>query len=405
MSERKVIVLDKDIEKLKKEIKILWDERENNERTLRQKIRELAQRIENGYLEANETYKVCTIAGTIIGWYEANKSLQQYIDHTLDERYKRHYDDKTINSVTDTFPESLITSETFVEVLQDLKKIDKYSFDRRGVQEIAQLAKDIKDDIEDWAEDAKVPLPYQKSTLGDSGNKEEKVSLEAALPPDDKRIEVHSNHYIATLEGIRGDIQDMLEDVRDKNYMANNPDDEEQRNVGAHAFRLLLKPHQDKKWQRFWREWCDIIRMYYEYGGTRASGSSAVDVTDVINKKTGSAERRKVTKEQIDAKYIPYLNEMRFIVLCHNPYDLPDGPLKNVRYGIDMDTGKLVIRQGRELTKEQLEVLHDKILDAMIKLLDNWKWLSEDGKIYRQTEEGLRAKRAHNLHGKLSDAA
>ncbi len=398
--EQKTIIFNKNVETLRKEIIELWEKRELGDISLREKIRTLAYEIEQTGIPTNK------VSSTMIRMFKANIILGEYIAHTLDKKYKRQY---TIQEILSgdriiSIEECSIVAKQLRDAVELAKQLGPEELGRREFQDIAEAAHELDHKCQDKAETYGISLSFQKASLGE-GSKDNIVSLEAAPPPDDERVRVHAAHYVETLEGLRDDLLDMIEDIKERNYVAKDYLVEEQRNVGAIATRLLFNPHQDKKWQRFWREWVDILRVYYDHGGTKASSFSGVDVTGEINKKTGKPEVRRVTKEQIDAKYLPYLNLMRFMVLQHNPYALPTGPLTNVKYGVDMDSGKVVIREGRELTKEQLRVLHPFILDAMSKLLDNWTWIKNDAEAYKQTEEGYRAGRAFNLHDKLSNSA
>jgi len=403
VSERKIIVLDKDLEVLRKEIPEVWQDKENNEKTLKQKINEAALRLEEQFVSANESLKIYTICATICGWYAENEGLRQYIVHSLPDKFKRHYDSNTINVSQDTFPEALLNSETFVEILQDLRNTDPYSFDRRGVQEIAQLVYNIKDKIEDWAEDAKVPLPYQNKSMGEEAE-DEKTSLKAAIETTEGKILRLIDLDKKEEQNAISCSNKLIHHVSEMHYVSDNPAVLEKVILGRRAFNLLTQPYDDEKWQRTWLEWCDIIEVYFEQGGTRASGFSAVDIAGVINEKTGLPKQRKVTKEQIDAKYIPYLNDMRLMIL-HFPNNITAPKVKDIQYGVDLISGKTIIKKGALLTKEQCEVLYPHIIEGMRALVKGFTFIFGLHQNYKDKEEGYRALRAYELNPKLSDAA
>lgn len=405
MTEQKIIVIDKDLEALRKEIRELWDDRRNNERTLKQKIKEAAARLENKYLEANQIDQISKICSTLMKWYDTggDESLGRYVELVLDKRYKRVYNRNTINHSDFGFEECKANAERFIEQLEELKKNDFFSMDRGGAQDVSQLLYSLKNKIEDWADEASIPLPYQKDSIG-GDKKIKKISLKVALESNDEMIKLLSGYYKNVLKSVMEEFADLKEDIEERFYVSDNPEVLQRMIVGLHATKMLLKPYHDKKWQRDWRQWCDIIEEYYEAGGTRASGFSETEVTGATNKKTGKPERRKVTKEQIDAKYIPYLNDMRFMLLNH-PNTIESPVIKNVEYGIDLETGEVKIVKGRPLVREQLEILYPEILDGMRNLIDNWTWLSAISQNYADKEEGLRAERAYELHDILSDAA
>lgn len=78
---------------------------------------------------------------------------------------------------------------------------------------------------------------------------------------------------------------------------------------------VMAKPVTDKKWQRTWLGWIDILKDYKSGGGTFASGRSLV-ATGEVELKTGKGIMRAITKEQIDATYVAKLNHMSFV--CKN---------------------------------------------------------------------------------------
>jgi hypothetical protein len=78
---------------------------------------------------------------------------------------------------------------------------------------------------------------------------------------------------------------------------------------------VMTKPISDKKWQRTWLGWIEILRNYKQGGGTFASGRSAIPSGE-YDLKTGRPIYRPITKEQIDATYVSKLNHMDFV--CKN---------------------------------------------------------------------------------------
>ena len=63
---------------------------------------------------------------------------------------------------------------------------------------------------------------------------------------------------------------------------------------------MLLSPYSDRKWQRDWLQWCDIIDNRYEHTSAYAASKSKVNIARIVNKKTGKPEQRAITKEHID---------------------------------------------------------------------------------------------------------
>ena len=395
----KTVVFNKDVEELRKQILSLWEDRETGEISLREKIRTLAYEVEKSGTPTNK------VSSTIIRMFKANFQLGIYIAHTLDRKYKRQYTIQEILSSdrNNTIEECSIDAEQLRDAIEKAKSLGPEELGRREFQDIAELAHELDHRCQDKAETYGIPLSFQKKTLGED-SKDDIISLEAALESDDEKVRILAKHAVKELEGVISITEDDIEDINVRHYVPRTPDKLEQYIVGLKATKLLLRPYNDKKWQRDWIEWCDIIEVYYESGGTRASGFSAVDIAGSINKKTGQPDKRKVTKEQIDAKYIPYLNDMRFMILNH-PNNVHSQVIKNIEYGIDLKSGKLAIKRGKQLTKEQLEVLYPQILEAMRWLTNGWTLLRARSLIFRDTEEGYRAKRADDLHDKLSDAA
>jgi hypothetical protein len=68
--------------------------------------------------------------------------------------------------------------------------------------------------------------------------------------------------------------------------------------LGQHAFLKLLEPIIDKRWAYDWLEWTNIIENYYRYGSSYASKKSEIEVPDLINKRTGRPERRRITRDR-----------------------------------------------------------------------------------------------------------
>lgn len=125
-------------------------------------------------------------------------------------------------------------------------------------------------------------------------------------------------------------IGDMIEIIdKDLNKFAPQSYDHWVQYINAQvSWIVLTKPVTDKKWQRTWLGWIDILRDYKSGGGTFASGRSLVP-TGEIDLKTGKPIMRPITKEQIDATYVAKLNHMAFC--CKNiPYFF--GMFENVKF-------------------------------------------------------------------------
>lgn len=364
--------LNEHIQATKKEIIKLWEDRENNEISLRENIRKLAYQTEE--TGCPKQY-VCTEITRMF----TNRNLQDYIVHTLDGGYKNKYTREECSSQIPSgdgkrIEECSIEAEQIIETLKKAKNLTPEDVGRREFQEISQLVHENKNSIENVAETFNIPLPYTKSKLDDATK--DKKGLNITELSDDEQVRTFSKILCKEYTRTQNDFAELKDSVLDFNYVSNNPKVIENTILGLRAIRLLIKPYVDKKWQRDWLEWCDIIENYFDQGGTYASTKSAVDVAEITNPKTGQPVRRKITKEQIDAKYIEYLNEMRFMIKML-PNNVKSKVILDVDYQIDINTEKVVISRGSKLDKKQLEKLHPEILENMRFILNGIKLIGE----------------------------
>lgn len=416
--------LSPDIDKLRIEIRDLWEDRKANGRTMKQKINEAALRLAEEYEKNGEPEKIFTIAITIAEWYEADFELQIYIDHVLPDSYKRAYDRTTINLDKSRFKECYIKSKRFIEYLENLKNENPYRFGRGGAQDIAQLLYTVKNKIEDWADEAGVPLPYQNT--GPKDEKKRKIQLKPAEVSPEEIIRIAQHTGTKQLKKIKNKVDSLVESLEEYNFVSDNFDTEEELVFVTEALDWLLKPITDDKWQRDWWEWCQILEDYHYQGGTYASSKSAVDST-LIDPKTGKFLQRKITKEQIDASHDEYLNLMCYMIRnlrrvgkfgrqIDEPNTLDNTVVVDVEEEIE---GKWVKTGERELkvvihefVHEQLEPLDDgfnptvrTIIDEMRLLIKEHVWIDRLFQRFREKERAHRATRAIELNPVLSDKA
>lgn len=425
---RKEIILDEALKVLRKEIRNLWDDRNNNDRTLKQKINEAAQRLKLRILEeggSNEDIK--TICVIIMDWYDTggDEGLGHYIEEVLPSEFKREYNRTTINHSEQRFKECAVKSKSFIEFLEKLRNENPYRFGRGGAQDIAQLLYTVKNKIEDWADEAGVPLPYQNT--GPKDEKRRKVQLRAAEVTTDEWIRAAEVSAIRKLDALQKKMGSLKESIEVYHFISKNHDTEEENVFRDEALDWLLKPITDDKWQRDWWEWCEILNNYHEQGGTYASSKSAVDST-LVDPKTGNPIQRKITKEQIDASHDEYLNLMCFMVRNlgqggkfgrqqeDEKNELDNTVVEEVEEEINGTWVKIgekelkVIRY--EFTHEQLKPLDEgfnptvrSIITEMKILIKANSWVDAKFQRFREEERANRATRAIELNPVLSDKA
>jgi hypothetical protein len=303
--------LKEQIQATKREILRLWNERENNDISLREHIRKLAdQLVESGIKEnlvSTEIIRMFGASGT-------QNRLQRYIADTLEGKYKRKYSrDEIVRSGTiSVIEECSIELQKQIEVLDKIQKQDPEDVGRRGFQEIAQRIKDSKDRIEKIADLYNIPLPYISSHL--PTNEEDPIGQEDAPLPEDQEI-INLRYVLCKeIKALQDDLEKIEIGIRVKNYVSDNKQTLQEYILGVKSLRALIKPVTDRKWGQDMLGWCDIIENYYDQSGTFSATKSAVDVADLVNPKTGKAIQRKLTKEQIDAVHPQLLNNMRFII-------------------------------------------------------------------------------------------
>ena len=361
--------LNEHIQATKKEIIRLWEDRENSEIPLNENIRKLASQVEETGCPKQ------FVSSEIIRMFSARDRLQRYIADVLDSTYKNKYTkEQIVQGRTDSIEECSIESEQIIEILKKAKNITPEDIGRRDFQEVSQLIHEIKNNIELVADSYNIPLPYTKSKLDDASK--EKIGLKRAELPDNELAVTFSKILSKEYTRAQNDLEELRKTIQESQYVPDNSNVVENTILGLRAIRLLIKPYVDKKWQRDWLEWCDIIENYFDQGGTYASTKSAVDVAEEVNPKTGQPVRRKITKEQIDAKYIEYLNEMRFMIKML-PNHVKSKVILDVDYQIDINTEKVVISRGSKLDRKQLEKLHPEILENMRFILNGIKWIGE----------------------------
>lgn len=302
--------LDQEIKATKNKILELWNERENNDISLREHIRKLAYQ-----LEETREYENNRISTEIIKMFSASKPLQVYISETLDQKYKRKYERLEIvssSTLTNNIEECSIEAERLIEVLLKIKNVNPEDIGRREFQEVAQLVHDSKNRIERISDLYNIPLPY---TIGRLPNdKEPPIGEDDAELSRDEKVLKFRAILIEEFKGLVDDLLKIQAGIEIKNYVSDEPKTLEEYILGVKSLRAIIKPVTDRKWGHDLLGWCDIIENYYEQGGTYAATKSAVDAADLINPRTGKVVQRKITKEQIDAVHPKLLKNMRFIV-------------------------------------------------------------------------------------------
>lgn len=299
--------LNDQIKSTKNEILKLWNERENNDISLREQIRKLAYQLEESGIETN------LISSKIIDMFGANQQLKEYIAHTLDSKYKLKYTRNQILSGDNvSIQECSIYAELLVKVLKEVKSVNPEDIGRREFQEAAQLVHESKNRIERIADLYNIPLPYTTGHLpSEKGDTEEEE--DAPMPTNEKILKFRA----ILLEEFVNLIEDLIKvknGIENKNYISDDVKTLEEYILGVKSLRAIIKPVVDRKWGHDLLGWCDIIENYYEQGGTYAATKSAVDAADMVNPRTGKVVQRKITKEQIDAVHPKLLKNMRFIV-------------------------------------------------------------------------------------------
>jgi hypothetical protein len=387
----------------------IWDHKIETEGHLTVKIRQWASIEKEIMVQTGNEWainQICTNICKRIQKEGNRNNLVTYICHTLDDEFKDTALEKSSlrSLIADSaLPiEVLTTANEFIETLERIKTSYPEFVGRGGFQDIAQLIHDSKNRIEKLAEQYRIPLPYEKDKLDEEDD--EKTGLDPAGMPRDEQVIFYRDRYAEELENSSKDYDDLRESVLVRNYVSDNPRVGEKLTLGVKAYRLLKKPYVDKKWQRDWLEWCDIIQNYYEQGGTYASSKSAVNIAESVNPKTGKPFQRKITKEQIDAVHVKYLNQMRFMLKMFASAIVKSKVVLDVTYGIGPN-GKYKEIRGSPLTEEQLKIVHPHILEGMRYLIGNMKYIEGLSENYKDKEEGFRAKRADDLHDVLSEAA
>ena len=300
--------LNEQIKATKNEILRLWNERENNDISLREQIRKLASQ-----LEETREYETTKISSVIIKMFDANKELGIYIAHTLEARYKRKYPrEEILSGDRYSIEECSILLEQEIAILKLVQSQYPEDIGRRGFQEIAQLVHDSKNRIEKMADLYGIPLPYTTNRLpNEKGDTEEEEN--APLSKDEKVLKFKAI-LLEEFDDLIKDLVKVRDGIDSKNYLSDDPKTIEEYILGVKSLRAMIKPVVDRKWGHDLLGWCDIIENYYEQGGTYAATKSAVDAADLINPRTGKVVQRKITKEQIDAVHPKLLKNMRFII-------------------------------------------------------------------------------------------
>lgn len=414
-----------EVEKLYREVRDMWQDNDLQRQTIKQKVNEIALRIKE-FLDKNgikdKDREICNI---ICDWYEVDLSLQKHIERVLPDDFKRSFDRTTINSPNVYFTECFIKSKRFIEYLEELKNENPYKFGRGGAQDIADLLKKVKDKIEDWADEAGVPLPYQNT--GPKDEKKRKIQLRPSEISNDELIRIAEHTGTKQLDKLEDKLANSRESLEDYHYVSDNFDTEEEIVFRLEALDWLLRPITDDKWQRDWFEWCNILENYHLQGGTYASSKSAVDST-LIDPKTGNFIRRKITKEQIDATHDEYLNQMRYMITNlrrGGKFGRQEDDSRNtldhtvvVEIEKEID-GEWVKTGEKELSVVKYEFTHEQlkpqdegfnptvrsILDEMRLVIKENSWVDGLFQRFREKERAFRATRAIELNPVLSDKA
>lgn len=299
--------LNEQIKATKNEILRLWNERENNDISLREQIRKIAAQVEETGIPSN------MVGSTVIRMFGSNQSLKEYIDHTLDSRYKLKYNRQQILSGDNvSIEECSIFAKQLIDALEKVKTVNPEDIGRREFQEAAQLVHDSKNRIERIADLYSIPLPYTTGHL--PSEKDETIEEDDAELPTDEKVLKFRQILVEEFKGLIDDLLKIQAGIEIKNYVSDDPKTLEEYILGVKSLRAIVRPVADRKWGHDLLGWCDIIENYYEQGGTYAATKSAVDAADLVNPRTGKVIQRKITKEQIDAVHPKLLKNMRFIV-------------------------------------------------------------------------------------------
>lgn len=412
------------------EIYEIWDQIERKHNLeLKPKVKELeyeiVQNIHKHGLGDNKL--VLSMVGDIVlkkitrDGRDQTLSLRMLVKNSLDKDHLRiELSNLSSWNVQDLPEECSIFAHEVLSGPAALKGKFPEHFGKRNFQEIAQQFHDSIERVEELAERYGIPLPYQRDKLQDEDK--DKVRLRIADLSQQEIIRLVQEKIRKQLLGIIDDDESALESIEKYNYVSEDFETGRNSIFTKEAKRWLERPLKDRKWQRDWGEWCDILENYHEQGGTFASSKSAVDST-LIDPKTDKPIQRKITKEQIDATHDEYLNIMRFMI-SNLRYGGKFGRSEDRRNTLDktevyeitvngQKTGEKYIEvEVYKFTHEQLKPLDEgfnptvrSILDEMRSLIHERPELEEDFINFREKERAFRATRAIELNPVLSDKA
>lgn len=410
------VIWDSEAKRVLNEVYDIWDQIQRKETLeLKPKIKELELTIHNNIVKHGlgdnklVVSMVCSIICRRMERDGKDERLRIMVVKTV-EREHLLIELSNLRSVPGTdLPEecSIFANEVLSGPITLKGKFPEH-FGVRNFQEIAQEFHDGLNRIEKLADEYGIPLPYHSEDL--PNDRAPSIRLKAADIPEDEKIRLAQKKSRDQWINSQTSAEDRVKSIIEYNYVSGHFQTEQSNIFTKEALTMLEKPLVDKKWQRDWGEWCDILWNYYELGGTYASSKSTVD-SATIDEKTGKPIRRRITKEQIDAKHVSYINEMRYMITHLKPNNKLHGiiagkDIDKLEFYKDPTTGEKFIRIEKfKLSKPQTDSQYKLIINEMRQLIKDNPGIESLYKRFREKERAYRASRSIELHDVLSEAA
>jgi hypothetical protein len=224
-------VHEEPIQATKKEILRLWNDRETGDIGLRENIRKLAYQLEETGIPTN------LISSKIKELFKANKSLCDYIHHTLEDKYKRKYTRSQIESPdSNTIEDCSVVAEEVKEVLQKVKYLTPEDIGRGEFQDIAQLIYESRNKLEHRSDEYNIPLPYETNELP-SGEKP-KIRLKPTDIPKSEQLRLLQEMEGRQMYAMSRMYKNLGDSLIKMNYVPDDPKISEK--LIAHNLREML---------------------------------------------------------------------------------------------------------------------------------------------------------------------
>lgn len=319
-------------ETLVKEVYNIDDGISDGKLTLRSKIRDMADTLEQYFRECGQPEQVKEISNIIGRRFRDDKRehLNEYVIHALDDRFIRKVEKSSLRSLSDDrdLPVHCSTKvQRFTAALKELVETDPTELGRNGAIDTAYLVYQAVHKLEDFASDNDIELvdsadrenEIDKTNKSSTKQYGDKISQpDAPIPTSEAIILLDDESYELGMQYLE-ELKQWITEQHTSNQSQTLEQATSYRDMWLAELRLIRQIN-DRKSRRTMLDWAKILEAQSSRGGTGASSYSKRIVTDpttgqpLINPRSLQPIFREITKEQIDARGPKYASELEQII-------------------------------------------------------------------------------------------